>query len=80
MEAFFKSVKAVCGKENCPPEEELTIIYESIKQNQIKALESPDLTKDTDIFPELWEFIHHTKNSRIDILSVILPNKISEML
>lgn len=80
LEEFFRSVNAVCGKENSPPVEELTIIYNSVLENQIKALESPDLTRDTDIFPELWNFIHTTKNSRIDILSTILPTKISEML
>jgi hypothetical protein len=74
FEDFVKSVKTVM-KDKAPPEVELREIYDSIKQIQIKALKSNDLTYEDHIFREVWDFVILNKKSRKNVLELVLPAK-----
>lgn len=53
--------------------------YESIKNDEIKALKSLDMIKEDHIFLELWDFIHEKLNKRIEILEIILPENLKKI-
>ena len=72
FEDFTKNVNRLMNK-STPPESELRDIYDSVKQIQIKALKSNDLTYEDNIFRAMWDFVIKNKKNRKNLLELILP-------
>jgi len=78
---FRSLVKDLLGGEEAiqPIEDEIELIYDSIQKSQVIALESSDLMGEHNISQEKWRFVHHNKEKRGDILSMVLPKQYKDV-